>query len=65
MKPCPSCKSKLVKVGPPVRYGYFLDQLLDCPQCDWCGVDSVDAPATTHPQQLAFGFPLTIPPASR
>jgi hypothetical protein len=51
---CPACAGKLTPVGPPARHGAFLDQLLDCPACGWCGVASeiTDPAAPAQPEQL-------------
>jgi hypothetical protein len=62
VKHCPRCASRLRKIGPPARHGAFLDQLLDCAACDWCGVDTQcidDRPATFTAQQLTL--PLETP----
>lgn len=40
MTRCPRCAGRLRKIGPPQLHGAFVDQLLDCPACDWCGVES-------------------------
>lgn len=53
---CPTCAGKLTKVGSPARHGAYLDQLLDCPACGWCGVVSeiTDPTAPAQPEQLTL-----------
>jgi hypothetical protein len=40
MRACGKCCKNVVKVGPPVLHGVFLDQIVDCPRCGWAGVET-------------------------
>lgn len=42
MKTCPDCRKSVRKYDEPTldSSGYFLDQIIVCSRCDWCGVDS-------------------------
>lgn len=42
LRTCPDCKKKTKKVHDlTTRTGHFLDQLYDCWNCGWCGVETV------------------------
>ena len=39
---CGGCAKPVKKIGEPVLHGgVFLDQVVDCPACGWCGVETV------------------------
>ena len=38
MRACGGCSKPVKKIGEPVLHGVFLDQVVDCPACGWCGV---------------------------
>jgi hypothetical protein len=40
VRACGNCSKPVKKVGPPVLHGAFLDQVIDCPACGWCGVET-------------------------
>lgn len=56
MRPCPACGRRTQPHGRPQRLGAYLDQIIVCPACDWCGVESIEAPPelTNEPTQLEF-----------
>lgn len=58
-RPCPECGKRTKPHGPPVPHGYFLDQIIVCPSCDWCGVQSqiIAEPRADLPQQLSLFEP--------
>ncbi len=41
---CPDCGKKIAKHGPPKRVGSFVDQVIYCLSCKWCGVETQQKP---------------------
>lgn len=37
---CGECSRPCKKYGEPRRLGAFVDQIVTCPKCGWCGVES-------------------------
>jgi len=37
---CGECSKPCKKYGAPRRLGSFLDQIVTCPKCGWCGVET-------------------------
>ncbi len=37
---CGECSRPCKKYGEPRRSGAFLDQIVTCPKCGWCGVET-------------------------
>jgi hypothetical protein len=37
---CGECSKPCKKYGAPRRNGSFLDQIVTCPKCGWCGVET-------------------------
>lgn len=54
MRACGDCSKSVRKYGPVVRHGCFLDQIVVCPHCGWCGVETViiDEDEPVEPVQL-------------
>ncbi len=55
LRTCPECTQRTRAHGPAKRLGLWVDQVIVCPRCGWCGVqswsvDEYDAPAA--PAQL-------------
>jgi len=40
VRACGACSRAVRKYGPPHRLGYFIDQIIVCPQCGWVGVET-------------------------
>ncbi len=41
MRPCPACNGRPKKYGPATTLASgFRDQIIICPACGWCGVES-------------------------
>lgn len=38
MRKCPDCSKPTKRHGEPALHGNFLDQIVVCPGCGWCGV---------------------------
>ncbi|MBA4363867.1 MAG: hypothetical protein C0411_24505 [Pseudomonas sp.] len=54
MRNCGDCgKVQVKKYGEPELHGRFLDQVVYCPQCGWCGVETEQRDAHA-PVQLAL-----------
>lgn len=49
-KTCPDCYKRIEKVGPPVlcESSGFLDQIVQCTNCDWCGVETMFSPSAVE-----------------
>ena len=59
MRTCGGCSGHVVKYGPPVRHGVFIDQIIYCPKpkCGWVGVETEIIDEKTYqpkPQQLSM-----------
>ena len=55
MRACGGCSKSVKKIGPPVLHGAFLDQIIECPSCGWCGVETKIVDLQTYklePKQL-------------
>lgn len=37
---CGECSRPCKKYGEPRRVGVFIDQIVTCPKCGWCGVET-------------------------
>ena len=37
---CGECSAPCKKYGEPRRYGVFVDQIVTCTKCNWCGVET-------------------------
>ena len=40
MASCGDCSKSVRKYGAPVFHGVFLDQIVICSHCGWCGVET-------------------------
>lgn len=56
---CGNCSKSCKKYGKPVRHGPFLDQIVDCEHCGWCGVETeiLDDDTEQAEVQLEFDMP--------
>lgn len=59
---CPRCRKPAQKYGEPTQRGVFFDQVVHCPACGWCNVETeilCELPALVMKQIVMF----TQPPA--
>lgn len=49
---CGNCSRPCKKYGEPRRLGAFVDQIVTCPKCGWCGVETEITDEVESPVQL-------------
>ena len=62
---CGECSSPCKKHGVPRRMGAFIDQIVTCPKCGWCGVETEITHEEAVQLDMFAGFDLVGLPVER